>query len=208
MTATAQHVPTAPENPDRSRRRRIALAVGSGGLVLGIGAVVTMAAWTSTERSQADFEAGRFSIQGSADGSTFSENPGSPGLEISFDALAAKLSPGATTYAPYAVQLTAGSDYAADVTLTSSTGTGTAADALTYTIVQTPTFGCTADTTGTTLVSDQSASGTPGAEMFSLDAAGDTVYLCLQVTAGDDLAQGSTGNIEWNLTGASTAPLS
>lgn len=207
MTTTEQHTPDAPEHDDRSRRRRIALAVGSGGLVLGIGAIVTLAAWTSTERSTADFEAGRFTIQGSADNSTFSENPDSPGLEISFDTLAARLSPGTTTYAPYAIRLTSDSDYAADVTLTGSTGTGTAADALTYTILQTTAFGCTEATTGTTLVSDQDATSAPGTQLFSLDTAGDTAYLCLQVTAGDDLAQGSTGNIEWNLTGTSTVPL-
>jgi predicted ribosomally synthesized peptide with SipW-like signal peptide len=207
MTATEQHTPAAPEDQDRSRRRRIALAVGSGGLVLGIGAIVTLAAWTGTEQSNADFEAGRFGLEASADGSTFSANPDSPGLTLTFDSAAALLSPGATAYAPYAVRLTADSDYAADVTLTSSAGTGTVAGSLTYSIVQTDTFGCSAATTGTTLVTDQEATGTPGTLLFDLDAAAEPVYLCVQVTADDTLPQGSNGSIAWTLTGASTVPL-
>ncbi len=204
MTTTEQHIPTPPAYADRARRRRTALAIGAGGLVLGIGAAVTLAAWTSTHNSQADFEAGRFTIEGSADNILFTENPDTPGLEISFDAQHARLSPGTTTYAPYAVRLSADSDYAAAVTLTDSTGTGTAASSLTYTIVQTDTFGCTADTTGTPLVSDQPATSTPGAAMFDLDAAGQTAFLCMQVTAGQDIPQASTGTIAWTLTGAST----
>lgn len=192
---------------DTRRRRKKLLAIGAGGLVLGVGAAVTMAAWTDTERSTGDFAAGSFDLVGSADGTTFTSNPDSPGLEISFDAESGLLSPGTTTYAPYAVQLGAGSDYAADVVLTGSTGTGTAAAGLTYTIVQTDTFGCDAGTTGTALVTDQPATGTPGTSLFSLDAAEEPAFLCFQVTADDTLTQGSTGSIEWTLTGTSTDPL-
>ncbi len=207
MTSSEQHIPTPRSDADRARRRRTALAIGAGGLVLGIGAAVTLAAWTSTENAQADFEAGRFTIEGSADNTLFTENPNTPGLEISFDAQGAQLSPGTTTYAPYAVRLSADSSYAAAVTLTDSTGTGTAASSLSYSIVQTDTFGCTADTTGTTLASNQPATSTPGTAMFDLDAAGQTAFLCMQVTAGQDITQGSTGSIAWALTGASTDAL-
>lgn len=196
------------DQDDRSRRRHKLLALGAGGLVLGIGAAVTMAAWTDTERSNADFSAGRFGLQSSADGSTFSDNPASPGLDLSFDSASALMSPGVTSYAAYAVQLSADSDYAADVVLTDSTGTGAAAADLTYTVLRTDTFGCTAATTGTELVADQPATAAPGTPLFSLDQAETPAFLCLQVTAGDGLTQGSTGTIDWTLTGASTDELS
>jgi len=189
------------------RRRHKLLALGAGGLVCGIGAVVTLAAWTDTERASADFEAGRFGLVASSDGSTFADNPDSPGLALDFDATSALMSPGATSYAAYAVQLTADSSYAADVVLTGSTGSGTAAADLTYTILATDTFGCSAATTGTALVTDQPATGTSGSTLFSLDAVTTPEFLCIQVTAGPDLAQGSTGSIEWTLTGTSTDQL-
>jgi predicted ribosomally synthesized peptide with SipW-like signal peptide len=198
---------TAPCTDDTRRRRHQLLALGAGGLVLGIGAVVTMAAWTDTERSTGDFDAGRFGLVASVDGQTFSDNPGSPGLELTFDTASTLMSPGSTSYAAYAVQLTADSDYAADVVLTDSIGTGSAATDLTYTILGTDTFGCTASTTGTELVTDQPATAAPGASLFSLDAAGDPAFLCVQVTAGENLTQGSSGSIEWTLTGTSTTQL-
>ena len=195
------------DTDDRTRRRRKLLALGAGGLVCGVGAVVTLAAWTDTERSNGDFSAGQFDMVASADDTTFSSNPASPGLDLVFDASGALMSPGATSYAPYAIQLTADSDYAADVVLTSSTGTGTVAEDLTYTILRTDTFGCTAATTGTALVTDQAATGTPGAALFSLDAVTTPAYLCVQVTAGESLTQGATGSIEWTLTGTATDQL-
>ncbi len=52
MTALSPTPQTAQD--DRSRRwRHQLLALGAGGLVLGIGAAVTMAAWTDTEHSNA-----------------------------------------------------------------------------------------------------------------------------------------------------------
>lgn len=198
---------TTPTPDDTRRRRHQLLALGAGGLVLGIGAVVTMAAWSDTEHSNASFDAGRFGLVASTDGETFADNPASPGLTLDFDASSALMSPGETSYAAYAVQLTDDSDYAADVVLTDSTGTGTAAQALTYTILATDTFGCSASTTGTELVADQPATSASGTALFSLDAVTDPAFLCVQVTAGDTLAQGSTGSIEWTLTGTSTVPL-
>ncbi len=118
------------------------------------------------------------------------------------------MSPGVTSYAAYAVQLSADSDYAADVVLTDSTGTGAAAADLTFTVLRTDTFGCTAATPGTELVADQPATATPGTPLLSLDRAETPAFLCLQVTAGDGLTQVSTGTIDWTLTGASTDELS
>ncbi|WP_255808456.1 SipW-dependent-type signal peptide-containing protein [Leucobacter aridicollis] len=60
----------------RSRRGWTkARALLAGGLVLGVGAAVTLAAWTDNEWVRGVFGTGTFGIEGSKDGSVFSDNP-------------------------------------------------------------------------------------------------------------------------------------
>jgi predicted ribosomally synthesized peptide with SipW-like signal peptide len=62
----------------RSNGRRIlnrkVTAVLAGGLVLGIGAASTLAAWTDQEQTQATFTAGIFRLMSSTNGSTFEDH--------------------------------------------------------------------------------------------------------------------------------------
>lgn len=53
----------------RARRRRKIQALAAGGLVLGIGASVTIASWTDQEFGTGTFEAGSFEIEINTDGS-------------------------------------------------------------------------------------------------------------------------------------------
>ena len=57
----------------RLRLRRIR-AILAGGLVLGVGAAATLAAWNDSEYGAATFTAGRFDIVGSTDGTTFASH--------------------------------------------------------------------------------------------------------------------------------------
>ncbi|MBB1022229.1 hypothetical protein G6030_13170, partial [Dietzia sp. E1] len=54
-----------PSRPARSRRTRAVLA---GGSVLGIGAVVTLAAWTDDNWAGSTFSGGTFAVESSASG--------------------------------------------------------------------------------------------------------------------------------------------
>jgi len=199
---------TSPEER-RRRRKRALLALGAGGLALGIGATVTLASWSDNEVANSDFAAGAFNIQGSADGSSFSDNPSAPGLTVSFDDLAAHLTPNDTSYAPYAIRLDPTANLSADVVLANSAATGAIAQHLSYSIYQTQGFGCSAAeaAAGTALVTNQPASvAAATGTLFSLASAGDVANLCIAVTADGALEQAQTGNIAWTFTGTSTAP--
>jgi predicted ribosomally synthesized peptide with SipW-like signal peptide len=190
----------------RNRKTRAILA---GGLVLGIGAAVTLAAWNDSEFAQGTFTAGTFNLTGSTDGSTFTDHaatttPASLGFTVNPTAL----SPGDTVYAPFAVRLDETTTSDAVVTVSNAATSGSVAD-LTYSLIQPTAFGCSATTTGTALVPSATGLGTvPGGTTFTLahgtaGAAGTAAYLCFTVTAGSNLTQGQTGTATWQLTAAS-----
>ena len=189
----------------RSDRRRMVLAVLAGGVVLGVGAVVTLAVWNDSELATGTFSAGQFDLQGSVNGTAFDSSPTAPGKTLSFELDADLLSPGATVYAPFAVQLSSDSDYQAAVTLAEELG-GTIGANLTYSLYEVASFGdtCSAATppTGTALVANRAASATGTVPAFDLTAAADPTFLCFVVTAGS-VAQGATGTVTWEFAATS-----
>ena len=201
-------VPT--RTPARARdRRRIALAILAAGSVLGVGAIATLAAWNDSEFATGDFATGQFDLEGSTDGATFSSSPTSPGKTLAFTLDSDLLAPDSTVYAPFAVQLSADSDYSADVTLT-SVGSGALASGLTYSVYDVGTFGATcsaaAPPAGTALDADAPATS-PATAAFALAAAEDPVNLCFVVTAGSAVTQNTTATITWEFVGTSADPL-
>lgn len=184
-----------------SRRIRAVLA---GGLVLGLGAAVTLAAWNDSEFARGTFTAGSFNLVGSTDGTVFADHATTgTAATLPFTVNTSNLSPGAVTAAGFAVRLTAATTTDAVVTVSSAETTGVVSN-LSYTIIDTgSTFGCTALTTGTALVPAATAVGTvPGSTTFTLPkgvaaAEGAAKNLCFQVTAGPSLAQGQTGTATW-----------
>lgn len=193
------------EKRSKADRRRMVLAVLAGGVVLGVGAAVTLAVWNDSEFASSTFSAGQFDLQGSVNGTTFDSSPTAPGKTLTFELDADTLSPGAVVYAPFAVQLSADSDYEAAVTLGEEIG-GAIGDNLTYSLYEVASFGatCSADTppTGTALVADRAASATGTVPAFDLTAAGDPTFLCFVVTAGS-VAQGATGTVTWEFAATS-----
>lgn len=193
----------------RSDRRRMLLAVLAGGLVLGVGTAVTLAVWNDSEFATGTFSSGQFDLQGSIDGATFDSSATAPGKTLTFALDADALSPGATVYAPFAVQLSADSDYAASVTLAEELG-GTIGENLTYSLYEVASFDatCSAATppSGTPLVADRAASATGTVAAFDLTAAATPTNLCFVVTAGA-VPQGSTGTVTWEFAGTSGDPL-
>jgi len=189
-----------------SSRRRKASAILAGGLVLGVGAAITLAAWNDSEFATGTFGSGEFGIEGSTDGTAFSSSPESPGKTLSFEIDADALAPGDTVYAPFAVQLEAGSTNAAAVSIEALGSAPIAAD-LSYRLIQPAAFGCDAATTGTVLVTDSPTTAGGLAPVFDLTAATTPVNLCFAVTAGPDLDPGLTGTVSWVFVGTSTTPL-
>ena len=190
----------------RRRRSRMIRAVLAGGLVLGVGAAVTLAAWNDSEFVTGTFTAGTFNLEGSTtNGTTFSDHATTPGGSLGFAVAAASLSPTDSVSAPFAVRLAANTTSGANVVLTTDTPTGTVTN-LTYTLTIKDAWGCAAATTSTPISASTLSAGTAS---FTLPAGspttdpGDPVYLCFTVTAGAGLVQGQSGAAIWKLTATS-----
>lgn len=188
-------------------------AILIGGLVVGIGAAVTLAAWNDSEFAQGTFAAGEFNLEGSTTSSTadFAEHDAANlAAPLGFAINPENLSPSDTVYAPFAVRLADGTTNDASVDITAAAaGTTTG---LTYQLVQTAAFGCDEGTAaaGTELVTAGTALGAVAGEAaFDLvqgtAAAGEAVNLCFVVTADDSLIEGTTGTGTWEFAATSTA---
>ena len=207
--AAGRHAGETGEGKPRRRVSGRIRALLAGGLVLGVGATVTLAAWNDSEFATATFQAGTFNLQGSTDGTAFSDHASAPGAALGFSVTANALSPGDVVYAPYAVRLAANTTSPATVTVTAPSTSGTVAG-LTYSLIQPSAFGCNASTTGTVLVPAATAVGSvPGTVTFELapgaptTSSGAAVDLCFVVTAGASLTQSQTGSATWQLQAAS-----
>ncbi|MEO7015326.1 MAG: SipW-dependent-type signal peptide-containing protein [Leifsonia sp.] len=95
-------------SPRRSRSvRALRLrAVLAGGLVLGVGAAVTLASWTDNEFATGSFASSVFNTQSSVNGSAYADNNVSPGPTVS---LAGPFAPGVSSYFPVLIRTTANS---------------------------------------------------------------------------------------------------
>ena len=195
-------ISSAPGRVLRSRRIRAVLA---GGMVVGIGAAVTLAAWNDSEFATGSFTAGSFDMVGSTDGTTFANHTSAPGATLPFSTNFNNLSPNTTVAAPFVLHLTPGTTTSATVSVATAAGSGAAAANLTYGIVAVANVGaCVPGATGTLVVPAGTAmSAVTGAQTFQLAkstdavAAGANQYLCIQVTAGSGLVQATAATGTW-----------
>lgn len=181
------------------RRSTKVKAILAGGVVLGVGAAVTLAAWNDSEFATGTFAGGQFNIEGSTDGTSYAEHDSAAdAASLSFEVDADNMTPGETVYAPFAVRIDEDSSYDADVTVNSVTD-GTV-DGLTYSIVSASSFECDADTTGDSVVASTDVADATDVGSFSLTQgsagqAGDAENLCIAVTADDAFGQGQSGTL-------------
>lgn len=194
----------------RTRSRRIR-AILAGGLVLGIGATATLAAWNDSEYGAATFTAGRFDIVGATDGTTFSSHATSgTAAALNFQLPPTAMAPGTTTYVLFSVR-TANPSVPGVLQLTPGTPGGTGlATYLTYGVRTITGTSCTAATytTGTAVVPDGSALTTAGTTAQAVAANGAAqVNYCFAVTlptAAPNGAQGLTMTQTWQIQGTSS----
>lgn len=191
----------------RVQRRRKIQALAAGGLVLGVGASATVAAWTDEEFASGTFQAGQFNIEANVDGTWQGSNT------MQFDA--SNMFPGATAYAPVFVSTTPDTTVAGVVTVAASGGEGALAQHLQYRAVATelPSRGTsfTCDASNFTDGADYvfgSGSGyvdlasAPTSEAAHPVAAGgnDAVAYCFEVQLAQDApndAQGTSADHTW-----------
>lgn len=180
--ARQQHAETTAAVSRDSKRRKIT-ALLAGGLVLGVGAAVTLAAWNDSEFASNTFTAGTFVFQGSTNGTDFSDHASQAGAaSLSFSTGFDDLSPDDIVYAPYALRVT-GSD--ASLTAQPPTVTGALSGDLTFDAVATTDFGC------------DSTAYAAGSSVPATITDGSTVNLCLRVTAASSIGQGESGVAVW-----------
>ncbi|SDH27725.1 SipW-dependent-type signal peptide-containing protein [Agrococcus jejuensis] len=211
---------TASKRRSRSRKIRAVLA---GGLVLGIGAAITLAAWTDNEYATGTFTAGTFNMQGSTTSATtgFSDHTSAAGAAaLTFTAPFNNLSPGQVVYSPFWVRLAANTTSAATLDLVALTSTDTAPGTnsanLSYTVYAIgATAACDATvTSGTPVVMGTATTLAPNANVAGatpnlpngspVTAAGTATQLCFVVTAGSGLTQGGSTTATWQFTATST----
>lgn len=201
----------------RSVRSRKLRAVLAGGLVLGVGAAVTLAAWNDSEFATGVFGSGTFNLEGSTtsatDGYLDHESSGAA-AELEFSVPVDNLSPGDVVAAPLWVRLDAATTTAATLDLVSLVGTddaGTNSAELSYDVVALAADAtCDATATGTSLGSGDTLTSNPdiAGETVPLaigaaGAPGEATQLCFVVTAGAGLDEGGSTTAVWQLTATS-----
>jgi predicted ribosomally synthesized peptide with SipW-like signal peptide len=201
---------------DRSKSRKFK-AILAGGLVLGLGAAVTLAAWNDSEFVIGNFGSGHFEIEGSPDGTTFGNHASGSPATLGFSTGYNNLSPNETVAAPYVLHLDKDSKYTASVTVATASATGddNALDNLTYGIIKVNSVaGCTPTATGTEVIPPNTSIGTvvdgtpfvlATSAALGTDPGADT-FLCIQVKAGAPLQQSKSATATWEFRAAS-APM-
>ena len=168
-----------------SKFSRKARAIAAGGAVLGVGAAVTLAAWSDSEFAQGTFASGQFGIQGSADGTTYDDHTDAEGaLELTFAAAGIDvegMQPGQTVEADYWLRTIEGGE----------------ASTVTYVGAQGEAGGFTSEV----VIGEESLAD--GAD-FGLGADGGTQQLTIRVTLDEnhDQATATNANIVWQFDAA------
>lgn len=216
----------------RSRRPKGRLrAVLAAAGVLGIGAAVTLAAWTDTEwifggtnndgtpigTTVFEVEQNVYDTAGFANRETAPADGGTAG-RLNFTVQAASLSPGAVVYAPMQLRAAAGSVAGTAVLNAGAAATGSDAGLFGALVYQAktgiPQASCNAAgiSGGTALVPASSPLTTAGSASFAIPAgtagaAGTPVDVCFQITmpasATNTALQGKTVTPVWSFTATS-----
>lgn len=197
----------------RLRNRRIK-AILAGGLVFGVGATATVAAWTDTEEASGSFEAGRFNIELSVDGTDWTNT-----RTMTFNA--GSMYPGQKVYAPVFVRTTSTTSIGGEVTVSGGgiQNPNAFASALTYRAVARTSSGTGCDANsfpgpGTVIFGEDGgvalSSRPTAAATQELESAGAAVQAyCFEVTLPTNApneAQGLSTSHTWTFTAESTTP--
>lgn len=215
---------TSRTTSDQNARRRKRKALLAGGTVLGLGAAVTLAAWTDDVWVSGAFSAGSFNVQGAVDpaGTGWQEYAASPGGSLAFTVAPTAMTPGDSVYAPLNLRIGPSSaDYDATISLptapigpVSSTPAAnqTFFNALRLSLYSVPPGSCNSGgTTGAPMTGFDNVplATTRTATMLTLNRNMTSQGICFKVTlptsATTAVSGGTTGALTWNFRAASTA---
>jgi predicted ribosomally synthesized peptide with SipW-like signal peptide len=206
----------------RKSRRRVVLrrvqALLAGGLVLGVGVTVSLAAWNDSEYAATTVTASVFGVEGSVNGGAYSEHSTSgAAAALVFSPSVTQFSPGTVGFQSFAVRTTATSTVGGTVTLQQPSTTPTSGalyNGLVYAIRTVPSgSACNqalfANAAAPVIVANASGLGaTITANPRPLSAASaDPVTFCVRIeltTSTDTAAQGTALTIQMRFLGEST----
>jgi predicted ribosomally synthesized peptide with SipW-like signal peptide len=189
-------------------------AVLAGGLVLGVGATLTLASWNDSEYASGSFAASTFNTESSTVSGVWASNTSAPGASLAFNATA--MSPSVSQYAWVNIRTTAASTVGGTITLASSTTSGTLIPVLQYRAVLTAAIDTTCDSSafsGTpTYIAGSAATylavttvpASPVASAIT-SPSGELRY-CFDVrvqSGANNTYQGGTGTVTWLFSGIS-----
>lgn len=208
------------ESTRRGKSRKIR-AILAGGLVLGVGTALTLAAWNDSEFATGTFTAGSFNLEGSTTDATaaFDDHPdagSAAGLTFTLP-LADNMSPAEVVYAPFWVRLDDATTSPATLAAGLINSSGANAATVSYEVyaLASNTASCDAGGIGggtlvshgadlTTVDTDSSVAlpiGTPPS------TAGEATQLCFVLTAPAqaDLTPGVATTVTWEFQATSTS---
>lgn len=220
MTYSTRTKGDAQSDSDRRRRRKALLA---GGLVLGVGATMTLAAWSDDVFVSGTFAAGNFGIQGAVDSSASSwaeYDTSGTAASMSFTVNPTAMTPGASVYAPLSLRVDpAKNSYAANVTLpTAPTGPTTPSTAntaffnnLQISLFNVPPANCNqAGVSAATPIapfSNAALSTTTSSTITTLPTSSAPYSMCFRITLKSDapttVMGGQTGALQWKFSATS-----
>lgn len=117
---------------DSIAHKRKRNAILAGGIVFGLGATMTLAAWSDSEFANGVFSAGQFNVQGNPTkdalpSGTWADNYTANGAGLTFSTNFSNLTPDTTVYAPFSLRIDPSkASYDARVHIESVTSTGDA----------------------------------------------------------------------------------
>ncbi|MDP9907658.1 MULTISPECIES: SipW-dependent-type signal peptide-containing protein [Arthrobacter] len=187
-------------------------AILAGGLVLGAGCTLTLAAWNDSEFAAGTFTASSFQIESSVNsGGAWLAHPTS-GSAATMAFSAAGMSPSTVNYAPIWIRTTAGS-LSGTLTLQGASNNNAAlAAALTYRVVRYSSGSCDSSqfTAGASYLVGTSASTVPlttaGAATAVAANSLSPTQMCFEVTmlaSADNSLQGASVTATWEIKGTS-----
>lgn len=212
--APAGHFRMRPRRTPRAILLRLR-ALLAGGLVLGVGATMTLAAWNDSEFSTGTFSASSFALQSSTDsGGAWQEHGTSAtAATMSFDATG--MSPGSLNYASIWVRTTSGS-LSGTLALQGGQlvqgGNAGLFAAFDYRVVRYTSGTCDASQFGegasyiVGTSSSKVALGTAGSSTAVAASAGTPVRFCFEITmktTADNSLQGTNSGAVWEIKGTS-----
>jgi len=208
----------------RSRKRKAVLA---GGAVLGLGATMTLAAWTDDVWVSGSFSAGKFNVQGAIDpaGTAWADyNTSATAGTLGFTVNPTVMTPNESVFAPLKLRVDpASNSYNAAITVPSApTGPATAntANSAFFTALRVTLFNvappnCNAAGTATaaaiTGFDNVALTTTTTTTILTLDKASTTGQgVCFKVTlpagAAAAVQGGTTGSLTWKFNATSVQP--